>query len=657
HTAEKEAEKQTDTSKGRATLVEHSVSGIAKVLENSQKAIDHSVLGVSAEIGKVLKESSETIAKEVGQILGLGPEIKMDPLTVRAALPYAGEGIKRDIDPQQVTVKPGETLEHVAKSNLPRGASAEQVRAYEKEIAIVNGLNPAKPGHLDGKQLNLPGNNKDGDLVLIDANGRINIRSKTGAESTFDADGRSYSRKPDGAGAYTEKHAGPRQEDSFELTRTGDGKLLIADKPGDKPREVPPASEDVKTERHKLLDLAEQKIADPEKRAKFEADMLRFEERAAKQSPPLSPEEIVKTYKETERLLNATGETPLKPEDRLKVAEQAMSQCATPKSIDQGQHNTCNMTTAECETYTRHPSDAVKLVTDVATTGEYTAPDGTHVKVDPVAADAEAKNNPPVDGDRSQASQIFQVTAVNLYYQKQPFTYTDATGSAKVVPAGQLEYAQVPAQPGTLPPVQGGERLIDHSTTPPTVLMKDWTKGVPMDSPEIADRAMVDVPNIITGANDAVMIEHDTATSGDATGVKTFKSEDEMKTFIKDAKEHGKLPIIMGVHTGQEPFLHDSGGGSAGGSGGWHVVTITDYDESSGKVQIDNQWGKSADHQGDKAVHIHDLYRTSRAPESTEKEPSFIPWREAKDVNVTIRDMQKDVDWNKAHSTVDGSKE
>ncbi len=656
HSAEKQTAAHADTTKNRAILTEHTVNSITKALQDSQKAIDQSV-GAATEIGKVLKESGEALAKEVERALGIGPEIKMDPLKVRAALPYAGEGIKREIDPGQVTAKPGETLEHIAKSHLPRGASAETIRAYEKEIAIVNGLNPARPGHLDGKELNLPGNTKDGELVIIDSNGRINIRSKNGAESTVDADGRSYSRKPDGAGGYTEKHLGPRQEDSFELTRTGDGRLLIADKPGDKAREVPPASEDVKTERHKLLDLAEQKIADPEKRAKFEADMLRFEERAAKQSPPLSPEEIVKTYKETERLLNATGDTPLKPEDRLKIAEQAMSQCATPKSIDQGQHNTCNMTTAECVTYTRHPSDAMKLVTDVATTGEYTAPDGTHVKVNPVAADNEAKNNPPVDGDRSQASQIFQVTAVNLFYQKQPFTYTDATGTSKVVPAGQLEYAQVPSQAGALPPVQGGERLIDHSTSPPTVLMKDWTKGVPMDSPEVADRAMVDVPNIITGANDAIMIEHNTGISGDATGVKTFKSEDEMKSFIKDAKDHGKLPIIMGVHTGQEPFLHDSGGGAAGGSGGWHVVTITDYDEASGKVRIDNQWGTSADHQGDKAVHLHDLYRASRNPELTEKEPSFIPWRQPKDVNVTIRDMQKDVDWDKAHNTVDGSKE
>ena len=585
-------------------------------------------------------------------------EVNMEPMVVTAKPPYTGEGvIKRDLPADRTYGREGDTPEKIAKNYLPPDATPEEIKAYTTEICKVNGLDPKHPGDLKGKELVMPGHTKDGGISTLDENYVQTTKWPDGAEKIEEPGGRGYARKPDGTGGYTENHWGPRPGDNFELTHSSDGKLLIADKPGDTPREVPPASPEVAEERQKLKDLAEEKIKDPEKRAKFEADMLRFEERAAKQTPPLSPEEIAKTYKEMERLLNATGDAPLKQDDRIKLAEQVMSQVANPKSIDQGQHETCNMTTAETIIYTKSPSEAVKLVTDVATTGEYTAKDGTKVKVDPTAADGEAKGNPPNDGDRSHASQIFQVTAVNLYYQKQPYTWTDSAGMVHTVPAGQLEYQQQPAQPGAVPPVAGGERLLDHTTNPPTVVTK--SDGTIQDSPDLADRAMVDVPNMITGKNDAIMIEHEKAKYGDTTGVNTFKNEQEMKDFIKKAKEEGKMPIIIGVHTGQEPFLHDSGNGAAGGSGGWHVVTITDYDDATGKVKIDNQWGSSADHQGDNGVSIDDLYRASRNPADTEmrEAPWYKPWEDDKKVNVTIESLQKDVDYNREHGTIDTQKE
>jgi hypothetical protein len=649
---------------GKPILIEDLTTIAKKVGETAAEALSKIMTEGEKESGTAAEKEPESTAKESGEAKTGKPSepgvIEMKPEVITAKPPYSGEGVKSEVEPSVVTGQRGDTLDKIAKANLPADATKEDVKAYAKEIAVVNGLDPKKPGDLENKELKLPGHTKDGGFVTEDDNFRRTTRWKDGNEKIEDpSSGIGYARKREADGSYKENHWGPQKEDNFELTHTADGKVLIADKAGDTPREVTPASEEVKTERQKLNDLADEKIKDPQKRAKFEADMLRFEERAAKQTPPLSPEEVAKTYKETERLLEATGDTPLKPEDRVKLAEQVMSQAADPKSIDQGQHETCNVTTGEAMMYTKHPSDAIKLVTDVATTGEYTAPDGTKVKVDPTAADGEAKENPPADGNRSHASQIYQVTAVNLYYQKQPYTYTDAAGNPKTVPAGQIEYQQVPDQPGAIPPVVGGERLIDKSTTPPTTIMSDWAAGTPKDNPDLADRAMVDIPNIISGTNDAVMIEHEKAVYGDKTGVDTFKSEEEMKDYIKKAKEDGKMPIIVGVHTGQEPFLHDSGGGAAGGSGGWHVVTITDYDEATGKVKIDNQWGSSADHQGDNGVHVHDLYRASRKPSETETEeaPWYKPWEDDKEVNVTIRDLQKDVDYNRENDKVDGQKE
>jgi predicted lipoprotein len=62
--------------------------------------------------------------------------------------------------------------------------------------------------------------------------------------------------------------------------------------------------------------------------------MRLFEERAERDN--LSPTEIAKTYKEIDRLLEAKGDKPLKPEQRKDLAEQIMRQAADPTTIDQG---------------------------------------------------------------------------------------------------------------------------------------------------------------------------------------------------------------------------------------------------------------------------------------------------------------------------------
>ncbi len=565
---------------------------------------------------------------------------------------YRGEDIHRDIEPGYHTAQKGETLVGIAKGHLGPDASPEEIKKYATEIAVRNGMNPQKPSDLEGKELALPGNTKDGGYIYRD-----DYSTRTtwpdGSEKVERWDGRGREHHPTPDGGYVEKHWGPRPEDNYGLQKTADGKFLIADKPGDKPVEVPPGSEDVRVERTKLEQLAESKIQDPEKLAKFRADMLRFEERGAKQDPPLSPAEIAETYKQEQRLMNATGASPLKEGDRVKLAEQVMSQAATPTSIDQGQHNSCSVTTVETRTYTRNPSEAARLVTDVATTGQYKTADGTMVNVDPssiAARDQEARNNPPTDGDRSHASQIFQVTAVNSYYEKHGYDYKDANGVDHHVPPGKLKYVQNDVPLGTNPP-ETGERLVDTSTTPATTIMEDWKNNTPLRSPDLTDGGIAEVSKNISGKDDTVYLGHEKAVQGDKKGVTTFADEGELKDEIARAKAEHKMPVIIRVHTGEEPFLHDSGGGKAGGSGGWHVVTITDYDEKTGCVKIDNQWGSSVDHPGDKdTVSVHDLFRASRSPDY--KETTF-----GITTGGTEHDLKKDVEWDRKNNTVDTRKE
>jgi hypothetical protein len=83
---------------------------------------------------------------------------------------------------------------------------------------------------------------------------------------------------------------------------------------------------------------------------------------------------------------------------------------------------------------------------------------------------------------------------------------------------------------------------------------------------------------------------------------------------LQDAKEKGLFPMTFAVYTGNEPFYSDSGAGRAGGSGGWHVVNVMDYNAGPPPtVSVDNTWGAGADHlKSDNQVSLHDLYQSLR---------------------------------------------
>jgi len=367
--------------------------------------------------------------------------------------------------------------------------------------------------------------------------------------------------------------------------------------PTDKNAEVKPDSQNKQEQREKLERLAEEKFKDnPEKLAEFKENMRRLEARAAKDG--LSDAEVAKTFKETSRLLEAQANKPLSPERRVNLAEQVMRQAADPTTIDQGKHNTCNLATVESRMYTKNPSDAAKLVADVALTGQYTTKDGIRVRVNPAPHD-EARNPNTIDGERSHASEIFQVTSVNIHVELE---------NRKTHPRGNLRYEQHPGDPSN---GDTGERIIDYGQKPPQVV--DFH---PQIYGENAGN-LRDVYRSITGKDEkGIVLGHADTLTDPSDGVKTVKSEQELNDYLAQAKKDGKLPLIVGVDTRMEPFWSDSKAGEAGGSGGKHVVTITDYQPGPPpKVTIDNQWGKGNDHDASKPVSVSDLYKAMRNPD------------------------------------------
>ncbi len=441
-------------------------------------------------------------------------------------------------------------------------------------------------------------------------------------------DSRSCTRIPDGHGGFKELHDGPRPEAKFELVKHADGRTEYSEI-GDKPHQ-PINDANVEAERNRLNELAEKKITDPAELAKFRVDMARFEDRSKQlaenyQKEGLSPaeatkkahEEIAKTYSQISRVLEANDnpQIPLDGKRRVEIAEQVMSQAATPTSIDQGYHRTCNVTVVEMRTYSRSPSDAAKLVADVVTTGEYVTKNNTKVTLVPgdLAPHDEAKTNPPLDGSRSLASQLFQVTAVNISYQREN---------------SDLRYRQREKVPGSQ---DTGERLVDYGTKPPQNVEQ---------RPKLSDDQIVNVGNEITGKIEKDwFINHSVYRNENTVKV---DSERVLQEKIAEAKAQGKLPVVIAVHTGTEPFLTDSGAGSAGGSGGWHVVTITDYSPGPpAKVAIDNQWGSSSDHSGANMVKVSDLYPTLRDPTNS----------------GNLEEMQKSIEKDRQNGTPDVYKE
>lgn len=369
-------------------------------------------------------------------------------------------------------------------------------------------------------------------------------------------------------------------------------------------------------------------------------------EQAHNEAEKKAHEQIEKTYQNLEKLLAKNDKAPVSQKDRIALAQQAMQHAADPHSISQGGYNTCNAATVETRTFTKDPAEATRLISEVATTGQYTRPGKPTVKLDPQSlqrqGEATESSKDRVDGHRDYASQLFEVTAINVELEKQ---------NQSTNPPGHLRYEQHKPIPGQNPP-DNGERLMDYSTKPP----KEVARDPQLNTDEIADMAkeispsnadgpvainsvnvtkankeLVDIelkmykinggkPVDLNDPDWAKKLKEEVDKKGDlsqekkdevkrhidsleksynddkTSGVIHVNSEQEMKDTLAKLKREGKLPVIVSVDARNEPFWSDSGGGKAGGSGAGHVVTITDYDESTGKAKMQNQWDSASSH-------------------------------------------------------------
>lgn len=326
--------------------------------------------------------------------------------------------------------------------------------------------------------------------------------------------------------------------------------------------------------RHLLKQLDENETNASEKQQVIDA-MHRFEKLHGN-----DPKEMKAFYEQVSRLLDKgpmLGSTEVPQERRVVLAEQVILQAANPDLIRQGDHNTCNVSTIEYRLYSRHPSAAAKMVADLARDGKW---ETGNTKVNLLWHKDSFLPEPnttslKLGDDRSFASQIFQIGAVNAHYAKQ----------------GVYEYFQeVDKQTGKHEEVLQGD-------------------GGRSYKPNLTDDELINVYNKIANTNDTNFILANDSEKKTEHCFK-FKTQEELGNYL--FKHKPALPLILVVHTANEPFWSEGKSGSD--TGGPHVITIKSYDPVKGTVAIHNQWGPKSDHP---AIPLTVLYNSTLSPGET----------------------------------------
>jgi hypothetical protein len=355
---------------------------------------------------------------------------------------------------------------------------------------------------------------------------------------------------------------------------TGDRSPTISDSSGPGVNQA-----DIQTQKTRLEQLTQGMNADQAAEAK--KDMAAIEHR----KPPLNADQINSIYDSTSKLLeNKAGKSPLSESERAQLAAGILHNASLRHEIDQGHHNTCNVTTLEERLNLSNPAEAARIVSEVGLTGQYKSKDKQIIKLDEKSlhADGEAQlsfGDPRCDGKRDYASQVFDMATINDYWQHQQ---------------PPLRYSQVPTDGQS----DSGERLTYANGK--EVAAPD---GRPMRQPGLSAEAMGQIGKSL-GMDGHYIITNEKAGGSTGEGTKSVQSYDD----FKKALSNGEFSSIVKVNTNDQLF---GGDGNPGGPGGWHVVSVSDYkDGPPPQVLMTNQWGEK----NNKWVNVSDIYNATIPP-------------------------------------------
>ena len=335
---------------------------------------------------------------------------------------------------------------------------------------------------------------------------------------------------------------------------------------------------DVQVQKTRLEHLTQGMTTD--QAAEVQKDMKAIENR----KPPLTADQVNKIYDSTSKLLeNPNNSSPLSADERNQLAGSILHNASLRTGLDQGFHNTCNVTTLERRLNITNPAEAARIVSEVGLTGEYKSlKDGKMIKLDAasLSEDRESKlafGDARTDGKRDYASQIFDQATINDYWQHQkpPLYYSQRA------PEGQSDT---------------GERLrfANHQEVP-------GPDGKPMRQPALSTDAMAEIGKSLGFTGQYIISNAEVGGPNNTDGSSKVHNYQE----FSDALTSGKPPAIIMVNANDKLF---GGTGDNGGSGGWHVVNVSDYQAGPpAKIFMTNQWGS----ENNKWVNVSDLYNAT----------------------------------------------
>jgi hypothetical protein len=354
-----------------------------------------------------------------------------------------------------------------------------------------------------------------------------------------------------------------------------------------------------------LTDLVDAKMA-TEKQAAFHRYMNEFE------SSGFSGQEIAKTYAQLNMMLGSSFGV-IDERQRVGTAFDFLYHAAE-GHIDQGRHNTCGANVIEERVLARNPSLAAEMTTSAAVTGNWISTDGKVIKLDHASLQAgpEEQNCPPVDGWRSQSSQIFQVTALTDLGQhnEKPYTFIQKSQSSwslvrdvaawfgshgeswRAADGTESKY------PGLRPSsvAEENKRLLGDTNV---VLVN---LGDPNSNTNEHFRTPLDPQR-------GKRTELEEA-AYQKVGVNTFDKvggTNSLREKLADLKTAKQFPVMIGVDDFNNEMPASSTWFRDLDEGSHHVVIVKEYDDAHDRVYIQNSRG--TDHNG--WISVQDLYNGS----------------------------------------------
>ncbi|MBP9091940.1 hypothetical protein KBI23_13020 [bacterium] len=402
---------------------------------------------------------------------------------------------------------------------------------------------------------------------------------------------------------------------SIEVRRPGDAPTPLTDLT---------APSDLINSRTELKRLVEAKIQSPSERKQFLDDIDHFEANFDQRSGKSSTgklREMADTYAQLSRLLSADtdilakypqcqlkeGETPW----RVRVAEQIIHQAAEPFTISQGKLAVCAAASLEVREYYREPAAVARLVTDVLLTGKYEATaGGTKVDLtkcpdnlipDPFSkqfsVEKEVKGEPiyvwnlPYSDARSFASQLFEVTAINLVLQPRGYRYEQPVPS---------DYARVENR--------ANGKTVDIRTHE----AKPWGSG---ENRTFGDAEIASAAYKITGKDEGwFVISAGSLTQREAATTEIRKiyefdnrdlqiqnvfSPTEVLAALRRTREQDEWPPIVRIDASLKPVNQTKGGA--------HFLVISDISANGIKLSFDNSWEETRDRNGEPTTPVAEI--------------------------------------------------